>query len=290
MIITAADAGYFHLLRGLIQSVRDHLPSSESFAFGVIDVGLEPQQIDTLRGLVDAIVPGRWDFDFAASRHVPRWLQATAARPRLREYFPGFETYIWMDADTWLADWRAVELLADELTEDIAIVPELHCAYPYLYRTGKGSTRFFNRDRAAESFGPDAALLLDGKPFLNAGVFAMPHHSPVWEGWRRWLERGFRQSPNKWTDQNALNLAIYSQGTIVRPLPAWCNWICSHVMPVFDSGRKCLCEPCRPYEKLSLIHTTGLARPGVTIPTIDHKSVPYPLDYLGFQQAITEAV
>ena len=50
--------------------------------------------------------------------------KAQFARPFLPRHFPGYETYLWIDADAWLQDWRAVELyVAAACGDRLAITP-----------------------------------------------------------------------------------------------------------------------------------------------------------------------
>ncbi len=289
IIVTASDSGYFQNLKGLLDSLDAHRPASANhFDLGIIDLGLSDDQIEMLRPRATQIIPGRWDVPFPAQASAPRWFQAQVSRPFLPEYFPGYELYIWLDSDTWLQDWRAIELLSsdfDNSPDDIAIVPEIHWAYPYSY--GIGPYRELMHGHAKGSFGEQFAQFLDGRAVFNSGVFSMLASSSIWQRWRHHLQQGLQNQPNKWTEQTALNLAIYGAPTRTRVLPAWCNWICWHALPIIDPSRKCLCEPTRPYEKLSVIHLTSVNKPGLKLAKIGGGEIEAPLDYQGFQKQVT---
>jgi hypothetical protein len=68
-----------------------------------------------------------WGFDFPGREQKPGFLRGLLARPFLREYFPEFEIYVWIDADAWLQDWYAVELFCEGACRrrGMAIVPEI---------------------------------------------------------------------------------------------------------------------------------------------------------------------
>ena len=51
-------------------------------------------------------------------------------RPFMKDYFPGYENYIWMDADTEVLDINGIKnLILGVEDKDIAIVPEINESY-----------------------------------------------------------------------------------------------------------------------------------------------------------------
>lgn len=287
-IISASDETYFPLLRGLLDSLRASMTSGGGpFARScVIDLGMTGAQLDELHARGVQTAAGRWDFDFPAQPSTPRHFQGLTGRPFLRDYFPGNEMYLWLDADTWLQDRTAIDLLVSGAARHgLAVVPEIHCFYPYLW--GQGTVPQVTMDGFGQSFGEEAARFMAGKPIVNAGVFAMSAASPWWEPYRRLVEHGFRAAPHKWTEQGALNLALHEFGRPFQMLPAWCNWICCYALPALDVRRGCLCEPMAPFQKLSLIHLAGANRPGLRLVTTDGEPVEIPLDYHGFRQGLS---
>jgi len=258
VIISAGDAVYFPLLKGLIISIHQQRPNAE-IALGVLDVGLEPRQIEELRGLGVQVVAGQWDFNFAGREEIGRWFQAMTCRCQLPKYFPDFELLIWIDADAWLQDWRAIELLCRAAErERLAIVPELHRSYAHVYHMGD-----FNHDHLYDvyrmSFVDEHARFLAASPVINSGVFAMRHDSPTWQTWAKWMAITLRPNgavPNKMSEQSALNAAFYFDRVAIVPLPAWCNWMCGQALPAFDGVAKKLVEPVIPYEPISIVHVS----------------------------------
>src|SRR4051794_33857073 len=110
-IVSAADENFFPLLSQLLASISAALPSGvPPPEFCVIDLGLTDAQKSELRSREVTVAAGQWPFDFPGRAEAPRWMQAMAGRPFLPQYFPGREIYLWLDSDTWLQDWRIVDL------------------------------------------------------------------------------------------------------------------------------------------------------------------------------------
>jgi hypothetical protein len=280
-IISAADDGYFPLLKGLLASIFELRPNRD-LGISVINLGMNPPQLQELSSRGVTVVPGRWDIDFTTREHAPRWMQAMAARPHLPNYFPQFDRYIWIDADAWLADWRSIDLLlAGSEGEGIALVPEIHRAYPSLYRLGV-HTRIV--DIYVESFGETVAKQLSHRPLMNSGVFALRKQSPVWQIWAKWAQISLNNRAHKLAEQNALNAAIYLDGAPFFALPAYCNWMCGQARPAFDPKTKRLVEPILPFDPISIVHVSPREIAESDIPIIAGGSAAkVPLDYFPYR-------
>jgi lipopolysaccharide biosynthesis glycosyltransferase len=111
IIVTAADSKFFELVQGTILSIREK-PQGHSVDIGFLDVGCTPEQLQWIGQYVDHIVEPGWNYDIPDIDRQPKYLKALVSRPFLPEYFPGYEVYIWIDADAWVQDWSAIELLA----------------------------------------------------------------------------------------------------------------------------------------------------------------------------------
>jgi hypothetical protein len=253
-IVTASDSAYFSLLRGLLRSVRNTAPEDGVCLF-VIDLGLSPEQRAWTDSYVDGVADGRWDLDFPDRSLAPRHLQAFTCRPFLPAYFPGHETYLWLDADAWVQDWRAVELFRRAAADgSIGVVAELDRAYSLHFDHGKARKWMHQRYRSA--FGKDAADVLCRYPILNAGVFSMLGDSPGWDGWAGLLERGLRLTQDD-VDQTALNLLVYAGDLTANFLPAEANWICHWAAPALDTATGRLVHPMLPHRDLGIVHLVG---------------------------------
>lgn len=257
IIITAADANYFELVQGTILSVREK-PEGENVAIGFFDLGCTPEQLQWLERQVTFIKKPDWDFDFPGRNESPEHLKGLLVRPCLRKYFPNFDIYLWIDADAWVQDWRAINLLVEGASRrGLAIVPEVHRAslqqygqlpqfWPWVYQQYEAN------------FGEEIANKFYTYPILNAGVFALRQDALHWEIWAEKINQGLQRSGCVMTDQFALNLAVYSGElfNLTEMLPAWCNWIFNG-FPVWDKQRGCFVEPYLPQEAIGILHLAG---------------------------------
>jgi len=254
VIVTGGDSRYFPLLREMIASVRAK-PESATVDLGVLDCGLTASEAGWCRAQGAQVVEPGWDVSFGAGLDVPPSFRAITARPYLRRYFPGYGTYIWLDADVWVQDWTAVALLREAVQwGDIALVPEVHRSYAN-FRDGRDDFEAANGRAYAEAFGADTAASLIRRPLNNAGVFAAAATSPVWAVWASLLADAATRSANM-IDQIALNVAIYSHGLREVRLPATCNWIAHLAIPAWDEARSSFVEPDPPFERIGIVHLT----------------------------------
>jgi hypothetical protein len=181
LIASAADRNYFPLLRDAVLSIQ---ALRRDAAIGVLDLGLDEQHRAWLSTRVAHIVRPGWDLDFPGRERTPETLKAQVARPFLRRHFPGYERYLWIDADAWLQDGRAIDLYVSAAGHDkLAITPEIDRAYKRHYKRPKpfGWTLAWKNYR--EAFGWRAADRLGRNPMVNCGVFAQHHAAPHWELW-----------------------------------------------------------------------------------------------------------
>ena len=257
IIITAADANYFELVRGTILSVREK-PEGANVAIGFFDLGCTPEQLQWLETQVNIIQKPDWDFDFPGKNEAPEHLKGLLVRPCLRKYFPNFDIYLWIDADAWVQDWRAINLLVEGASRrGLAIVPEVHRASLQQYGQLPQFWQWVYQQYEA-NFGEEIANKFYSYPILNAGVFALRKDALHWEVWAEKLNQGLQRSGCVMTDQFALNLAVYSGElfNLTEMLPAWCNWIFNG-FPVWDKQRGCFVEPYLPQEAIGILHLAG---------------------------------
>src|SRR5579862_3349572 len=183
IIVSGSDSGYFPLLKDLVCSIRDKR-EGECTALAAFDVGLRAEERDWLeRAGVKVASPG-WDLEFPRRDQMPIVCQAQIARAFLPRHFPGYRFYIWIDADAWVQEWSAVEmLLAAARDGALAICPEIDRSYKRHYKRPKflGLTLPWRCYR--EAFGWRVADRLGRNPMLNSGVFALRGDTPHWQSW-----------------------------------------------------------------------------------------------------------
>ena len=283
IIITAADANYFELVRGTILSVREK-PEGENVAIGFFDLGCTPQQLQWLETQVNIIQKPDWDFDFPGRNEASEHLKGLLVRPCLPKYFPNFDIYIWIDADAWVQDWSSVELLVKGAAKrGLAIVHELDRNYNLPYGKQPWYWQFVYRDYQAV-FGDEVAQQLYSYPTINAGVFALHKTAPHWKIWAEYLEQGLQNSVLM-IDQVALNRLVYGTEMFDKTeiLPARCNWSCNFGLPIWDKQRACFVEPYLPQEKIGILHLTGYKHDRVKLTATDGDTVEISLRYQPIQ-------
>jgi hypothetical protein len=126
------------------------------------------------------------------------------ARPHLPKYFPGYDTIMWMDADTWVQKWSAVELYFDRAnTKGLAICQEMDRSYANIYALNNSRELFFNSLKAC--FEEKTMARVFWMPMVNSGVFAMRADSHYWSEWRDTLGAALQRSKlDHFTEQTSL--------------------------------------------------------------------------------------
>src|SRR5216684_2350157 len=255
LIASGADRNYFPLLRDAVLSIR---ALRRDVAIGVLDLGLDQQHRDWLSTRVAHIVQPDWDLDFPGRERTPETLKAQVARPFLRRHFPGYEMYLWIDADAWLQDGGVIDLYVAAAGQDkLAITPEIDRAYKRHYKRPKlfGMNLGFKNYR--EAFGWRVADRLGRNPTVNGGVLALHSEAPHWEAWQRVLARVLQRTYFTPAGQTALNYVVFAEHLPVNFLPAYCNWMPGDAAPAFDAVRGLFVEPYAPHEVIGVMHLAG---------------------------------
>ena len=281
LVITAADAKFFDLAQGCIQSVRAK-PEGQRVPFAFFDLGCTEEQRTWLHSTVDFVRQPDWDFSFPNRPNAPTYLRGLLARPFLRRYFPDYEVYLWIDADAWVQDWRPVELFLEgaRRRRGMAVVPEIDRGSQLQYG---GLPHYWNQVQGwyALAYGQEVAKELCSFPMLNAGVFALHQDAPHWKAWEKTLGDALQRTVTNITDQIALNFAIYRGGLFnhTELLPAWCNWTCHYGLPRWDENRRCLVEPYLPDTPIGILHLTVQKHDQVRVMTTAGKEIDIRLRY-----------
>ena len=263
IIITASDVKYFPLAKGTILSIRDQ-QVDQNTAIGFLDLGCHSEQLQWLKNQVNFICKPDWHFNFPAQNQAPEHLKGLLARPFLREYFPGFDIYIWIDADAWVQKWDAIELLIQGANKkELAIAYELDRGYYQFYDENfpdrwAGPLQWYRDTHLPES----VIQKIYQFPMINAGVFAIRQSSSLWQAWAEELGKAVQKKAWLLSDQMVLNYLIYRGGFFASTefLPAWCNWICMYGLPVWDREASCFVEPYLPHTPIGILHLAGPAK------------------------------
>jgi len=287
IIVSAADSEYFPLLKGLVLSIIEHR-SDRPVAMAALDVGMRPDQVSQLHDLGVCVRTAQWDFEFPQRPTTVSWFKAMTARCCLPRYFPEADVIVWIDADAWLQDWRALHLLVSAaLDGSMAIVPEFDKAYKaVLQRFGPDAeyagTDQDGHDYYAKLFGKDLADILSTSLTYNSGVIALRSDSTAWKAWQKWMQIALDNARHRLTEQSALNAAIYRGEVPVAPLPAWCNWMCRYGGTGYIPAKGIFVSSGRPHDRISILHVTPRSEKLVKA-TIEGKEMLIPRDYLEHQ-------
>ncbi|UZQ55629.1 class I SAM-dependent methyltransferase [Trichothermofontia sichuanensis B231] len=261
VIITASDAQYFDLAQGTILSVLEAQKTNQ-ISIGFLDLGCTLEQLAWLKQRVDSIQKPTWHFNFPNQDKTPGYVKGLLVRPYLRQYFPDFDIYLWIDADAWVQDWLAPELYIHGAArrKGLAITPEYHRASQQLYGGLPNFWRWIY-DRYLENFNEAIAQKLQSYPLCNAGIFSLHKDAKHWQLWEKHLKEALQKPQEKMvkmSDQFVLNFVIYECGLFnyTEILPAWCNWI-FNAFPAWDKIQGRLVEPYLPHHPIGILHLAG---------------------------------
>jgi hypothetical protein len=188
--VSSSDSRYFPLLLEWIHSVRAQTQAAE-IDICIMNAGMSPAQIEKIRPLVTMVKDAEWPCPIPEHKiRGCEYLKACVARPFIPDYFPGYDTYFWMDADTWIQDWAGVELfLRGAQQKKICLTGQVDRAYPRQVRVkwmGRWpwKVRSFYFSNARQAFGFKTAKKLLPQHVLLAGAFALRADAPHWKRWQ----------------------------------------------------------------------------------------------------------
>ena len=260
--ISSADHKYYPLLREWVECIRS-FPQSNDMDICIMNAGMTPEQIEELRPLVTTIKDAEWPCPIPAYKIRGReYLKACVARPFMMNYFPGYDLYFWMDADTWIQNWEAVELfLAGGRTKKITLTGQVDRAYPrqlrvkWLWRW-PWKVRGFYFSNARKAFGFDIAQRLMPYHVLLAGAFCLHKDAPHWKRWQELVIRAVKRGKVFTAEQLALGILCYHEGYEFELLPGWAHWLCQF-KPLWNESTKQFVEPFLPHHPIGILHISG---------------------------------
>ena len=263
IVITAANDPYLPLALGLLKSLRG-LHFSVPFDIGVLDIGLGESAKAQLAAFGAMVIPARVDIDYPdrlAWEEQLSGFRAMTARPYLRDYFPGYDVYMWMDADTWAQTPEAIDtILAGAAALDaLFIASEIDRDYKPYFLSSQPWEYHLKWYRA--NFPIERVTAIFPRPMLNSGAFALRASSPVWKAWgdeyTACLMRVEKMTKLQFMgDQLSLNMAVYTQGLPLKIMPAEFNWLTLYALPMFDEEKNLFVRPTPPRTGISILHLT----------------------------------
>ena len=262
-IVSLADSNYFELLCELIDSIKS-FEESNNVAICVLDAGLSDNQKNILLKKVDTIKKANWDIEVPSYKVIGKeWLKSQVSRAFLPKYFPGYNKYLWIDADAWVNSWETIELyFKGSDNNKLSISTSADRAYGRVLKVdwligGFGKVKSQNYKHAKSSgFSEKIAREVALKPHLNIGVFCLEATASHWDVWKKNLKIALKRGKIFGSEQIAMNVTIYIDKLDVEILPAYCNYTLIDGMK-FDTKRNTFVEAYLPNHKIGIVHLAG---------------------------------
>lgn len=262
IIVTGGDQTYFPLIAELLNSIR-RFRDARRAPVGIIDAGLERDQAEILSRRYGCKVhdPG-WEYALPKLKLKDRiFLKANISKAFLDRYFPEFGHIVWIDADAWVQDWAAVELMVEgAMRGKLAVVSQasrynavsLNVRWSLLGYAKVRSILYKNARRAG--LRPELQKAIGNRPTLNSGVYALPTAAPHWRAWRDRQEQVLKKGRIFTSDQLSLALMAYIDGYPYECLPEWCNYMGPWLT---DDAGTTLVEAYLPNRPIGIVHLAG---------------------------------
>lgn len=261
-LITGGDSKYYPLISELIASVR-RFPQSSTVDIHVLDAGLTEEQRAELRAQnIGTFAPDWPNADIARRGKGKEYVKACILRPFLRDLVPGYDIYIWLDGDTWIQDWSAIELfIRGAETRAMTCTMQVHHAYPKSMRLSwlgpfPFKPRSFYYSNARRAFGGAIARKLFAHNVFLAGAFALHHDAPHWDRWQTLILQALKRGKLFTAEQLTMGIMLHLDKYPVEILPLWCNWLCGFGVK-FDPATGQFTEPYLPHQPLGILHLCG---------------------------------
>lgn len=256
LVVSASDHGFMPLLREMIASIAPLL-ARDRVDMACFDIGLHAPDRQWLaeRSITTAEPVAHFGLD---ARHYAPTELSFLARPFLREYFPGYDVYFWIDSDVWLQDVAVLDAYINgAVSRGLAVSHESDPGYRFQAWLLGWTAKHF-----ALGYGAVAGMRLLARRHLNAGMFAAHADAVHWRRWASCYHDAIRRSgmlvPH---DQFALNQAIYSRPLSgVELLDPTNNWICDRGVPMWSDVKAAFCKPYPPHDVIGALHLAGPAK------------------------------
>jgi hypothetical protein len=287
-VVTAANSDMCALALDLVQSVRDCAPFE--FQMICLDVGLDPNEQDAMERAGAAVIPVGWDYP---GPFPGDWFKALTARPHIPRYVPGFDLYIWLDADCWVQDGSSLQQFVEAAQRHpLAAASAVHRGYRQVVAASPTApsilTARYHAYLFSELLDPPIVGAIMQRPYLNAGAIAARGNSPIWPAWQELVgqlyPRARKAKPPPWqtiprsnpdrlwkggtlpaplfhTEEVALNAVGHLKVGNPAVLDARCNWLCSQAIPMIDS-KGLFVDTAWPYAPIGIMHMSGDTKQG----------------------------
>lgn len=245
-----------------VHSIRA-FPQSKDMDICILDAGLKPEQVQKLEEHGCIVRKAEWPCPLPAHKIRGRdYLKSCVCRPFLPDYFPEYEMYFWMDADTWIQRWEAIELfLQGGETGKMTLTAQVDRAYPRQVRLKwlgpfPWKLRGFYFSNALSAFGIGKAKQLYAYNVLLAGAFVLKRDAPHWKRWQELLLQALKQGKIFTAEQLTLGVLCHLEEYEKEILPSWTHWLCQF-KPLWNETTQKFVEPYLPHEEIGILHLSG---------------------------------
>ena len=128
-IITGSNKFYFDKLLLLCKSLKfSKVLELNNVDLCILDIDFTKEQLSILKNYTNKFKTPSWDFEFKFKTQ--DWKKLLTVRPFLRDYFTGYDNYVWLDADTVVLDENFISYFNNALNfRGLNIVPEMDNYY-----------------------------------------------------------------------------------------------------------------------------------------------------------------
>jgi hypothetical protein len=257
IIVLSFDSKMFEQAQRCLETIREYCRAD--YDIGVVAIDLKDGELQHLRQQGAKLFTNVSALPSFAE--APRHAYAMTCRPYLKEIFPGYESYMYIDADVRVMNADTFEFYlggSRQFPQSIAIVQEVDPAYIFIQDpTQARRYHEMKNGRIAVTYGQDAAAYLQYFNCYNAGVFAMHRDAAVWELYRKNLEIAMRGPYHHMLEQDAMLVSIVESGMKALVGPTIMNWLCSISFPRWDEEQKRWVRPIFPYIQIAVLHLTN---------------------------------
>jgi hypothetical protein len=251
LLATGADSSFAPLMLSCLQSLSD-VEVLKRVEVAVLDQGLTAAQKAALTAFDARIATPDWPdfvpFDLRNDKTL-----GLAARPFLRDYFPGYDMYLWFDADAWAqSDKFLARYVEGALQKGAAVARE----DGYGYRKSWIERRWWIGNHLL-AFGPYDGLRLALQPSINIGIVALTSTAPHWKLWATYYKRTIIRTGKVNLDQHALHAAMCNAEVSTEFVEAVHNWLPILSTPYWNEETSRLYEPGQKRNEISVIHLAG---------------------------------
>ena len=267
VIVTGSDKKYYPFLKNLVNSLIKS-NSLDICDLCILDVEDNSQYLEELDSKITKKKKANFNLNiFFKDRQ--DWFKLLTERPFMKDYFPGYDKYIWMDADTEVLSNDGIKNIIDACEDkDLAIAPEINESY--VFKSSKfGIKKIFKsyykisgwsfknyRKYFSDRIGEDLFF----KPLFNNGIFCLKSTSKIWDLWKTEYQGALNKAKTSYgikTDQLSLNKIIYENFEKISILDSTNNWLVSRSEKIKMINNDFF-TPSFPNRKINILHYTQL--------------------------------